>query len=194
VQALRDPGHESYREPPQGFPIATIDPATGVGADSSVALFWRGNLCVDHIESKQLDTMQFSEQILDKMRRWKINRAIVDCDGVGVSVADALTKQKVKVERFHSNARDKIYANAKTAAFFKLKDEGIVLTNHTACIKQQLARELGAIRWRVLKGGDGKIALAPKDDAKRQLGHSPDFADAAALRGAVREKKVHVSF
>lgn len=45
----------------------------------------------------------------------------------------------------------------------------------------ELKRELQAVEYNLRKSDDGKIALGPKDDIRKKLGHSPDRADAVAL-------------
>ena len=51
------------------------------------------------------------------------------------------------------------------------KDENVV----------ELRRELQCVEYNLRKSDDGKIALGPKDDIRKKLGHSPDRADAVAL-------------
>lgn len=179
---------------PEGDRVVSIDVAHGVGSDKSVALFWVGDTIIDYIASNELDTAEFSSQVLDQIQRHRIKKAIVDCDGIGKSVYDNLRRHGVSCQRFLANAKDNTYANAKTAAFFKLKEQGIRFDSPKALgCRDALRRELAAIRWRRLKQGDGKISLAPKDDAKRRLGHSPDFADAAAMRAALKTSSILTS-
>ena len=59
---------------------------------------------------------------------------------------------------------------------------------------QRITKSL-AVEYNLRKSDDGKIALGPKDDMRKKLGHSPDRADAVALTFAghkdvlVRDKR-----
>lgn len=60
------------------------------------------------------------------------------------------------------------------------KDENVI----------ELRRELQCIEYNLRKSDDGKIALGPKDDIRKKLGHSPDRADAVALTFAGYKDKL----
>lgn len=54
----------------------------------------------------------------------------------------------------------------------------------------ELKRELQCVEFNLRKSDEGKIALGPKDDIRKKLGHSPDRADAVALTFAGYKDKL----
>ena len=76
------------------------------------------------------------------------------------------------------------YANLKTQCYFKLKylmEKREIRVNATWEIKDKLQNELDNILVKDLEW-ENKIRLESKEDMKKRLGHSPDYADAIMMR------------
>ena len=74
--------------------------------------------------------------------------------------------------------------NKRAEMYYKLRDwlqDGGYLGDPKDNEVVELKRELQCIEYNLRKSDDGKIALGPKDDIRKKLGHSPDRADAVAL-------------
>ena len=111
----------------------------------------------------------------------------IDSDGVWWWVADQLRW----CVNFVNNAspiiqKDELrnYANLKTQCYFKLKyllEKREMLIDASGEIKERIGNELDNI---LLKDVDNenKIKLESKEDMKKRLWHSPDYADAIMMR------------
>lgn len=111
----------------------------------------------------------------------------IDSDGVGGGVADNLRG----CVNFMNNAspivqKDELrnYANLKTQCYFKLKylmEKRLVRIEASGEVQDRIQTELDNI---VVKDVDSenKVRLESKDDMKKRLGHSPDYADAIMMR------------
>ena len=76
------------------------------------------------------------------------------------------------------------YANLKTQCYFKLKylmEKREIRVNTSWEIKDKLQNELDNILVKDLEW-ENKIRLESKEDMKKRLGHSPDYADAIMMR------------
>ena len=76
------------------------------------------------------------------------------------------------------------YANLKTQCYFKLKylmEKRLIRLDVSGEIQERIQNELDNI---VLKDVDAenKVRLESKEDMKKRLGHSPDYADAIMMR------------
>ena len=76
------------------------------------------------------------------------------------------------------------YANLKTQCYFKLKyliEKREIRVNTSWEIKDKLQNELDNILVKDLEW-ENKVRLESKEDMKKRLGHSPDYADAIMMR------------
>jgi len=113
---------------------------------------------------------------------------VVDSVGLGEGVASRVSELGYSVVRFKSQGRapnPETHLNARAYAYDRvrklLENGAIKLPNDEA-----LFEELLATKWSVTAAG--KLALAPKDDIKAELGRSPDRADALAMAVSVHAR------
>ena len=97
----------------------------------------------------------------------------VDFGGKSVSNQNCINRRAEIYQKFKEWLQDGGYLGAK-------KDTEVI----------ELKRELQAVEYNLRKSDDGKIALGPKDDIRKKLGHSPDRADAVALTFAGFKDKI----
>ena len=108
-------------------------------------------------------------------------RAIrIDADGLGVGVVDMLGYDQRVVEIRNGGRADEseYFVNWRSEAWWHLRDlldpaKGTVLSIEP---NEELLEELSKPKWRL--DAKGKIAVEPKDATKKELGRSPDLADA----------------
>jgi hypothetical protein len=111
----------------------------------------------------------------------KLTNVLVDEDGVGGGVVDAL-----QCRGFQNGSRAKhpdTYSNLKAECYFKLAEfmEYNKLFMRTANQRDVIVKELDMIRRRN-PDADGKLSVSSKDEIQRMHGVSPDYADAIMMR------------
>jgi hypothetical protein len=155
------------------------------GVDRSVIMIWIGSVVVECIVYKKLDTEQLISNIKELMDKHGIDKSsvVVDSDGVGGGVADA-----IKGVNFVNNSTalfKQNFANLKTQCYYKLSDmikEGKISINILdPVIFDQLTQELLAVKLKDMDK-DNKIAIQSKDEMKKILGVSPDLSDCLMMK------------
>lgn len=156
--------------------------------DKTVIIVRKWMNAVRIISYNGLTTDQTAEKIKELEQEYWVSRyrIVVDSDWVGWGVADQLrwcvnfinnwTPKKTVVQNN--------YANLKTQCFFELKqqmEKRTIRVNADWEIKESLQRELDNI---IIKDNlkEQKIRLESKEEMKRRLGNSPDYADAVMMR------------
>lgn len=157
--------------------------------DNTVIVVRKGLEVVDIKSYNGRTTDQTVETIKDLERYYNCRRSniCIDSDGVGGWVCDQLRgcvnfmnngTPLVQKDEFRN------YANLKTQCYFKLKylmEKREVRVNTSWEIKEKLQNELDNILIKDVEG-ENKIRLESKEDMKKRLGHSPDYADAIMMR------------
>lgn len=160
----------------------TIDVAR-LGNDSTVVTLWSGLDCFE-IHRYEKQTLNVT---IDKINQLKekynvpTKNIIVDSTGVGAGVVDGL-----KATEFIAGGKSPSggYYNMKTECFFKLsemfKEHKIKIISQDQEITTKLMQELEVLK--IKDKVDGKLYMTSKDEVKRLIGRSPDFADAVMMR------------
>lgn len=157
--------------------------------DNTVIMVWKGLEVVD-IRSYNGKTTDQTVQTIKELeqyyncRRWNI---CIDSDWVGWWVADNLRG----CVNFMNNwtplvQKDELrnYANLKTQCYFKLKylmEKREIRINTSWELKDKIQVELDNIIIKDLEW-ENKVRLESKEDMKKRLWHSPDYADAIMMR------------
>jgi phage terminase large subunit len=181
---------------PHGRKCITVDLAR-LGGDRIVKIEWSGWRCrIDWWRKEKLDvTGQRIEQ-----RRFEMgigtSDVLCDEDGLGGGVVDFL-----KYKGFVNNAQampapngpvdtngKKIpenYVNLKSQCGYRFakrcNDNGVYIECANAEIRELVIQELSWLKQKTVDI-DGKKAILPKDEVKKELGRSPDFAEALLMR------------
>ena len=157
------------------------------GADSTVLLLRCGNLLKDVREYRNINTMEVVKKLIAFVERHNVpwENVVVDEIGIGAGVVDRLREQNHYVQAVNfgtaASNSDK-FLNKRAKCYWQVKEAINPEAKHPLVIPQNLGRlcsELAAIEWTVTS--NGKIKLEAKEDIKKRLGFSPDFADALAL-------------
>ncbi len=165
------------------------------GSDATVFLLREGPAIRDIEEHHNLDTMETVGKLIIFVDKHKISwgNVFVDVIGIGAGVVDRLKEQRLRVQdvNFGSSAYDsKKYANMRAECYWHVHDAlkpdaAEPMTLPARCDK--LISELVSIEWHATS--TGKIIMESKEDIKKRLGRSPDYADALALSyGRARRK------
>lgn len=174
------------RDGERGNPAMTWDVA-GPGSDRSVVMVWDG-LVLTHVYVLEDDDINRQARQVDyfsKLHKVPRNRIVVDATGIGTGPSQLLRGC------FAFNGGDapkvnKDFRNFKSECSFALADyvnDGrfAIATDKG---RDEIARELALLRqW---KGeADGKIRVWPKQEVRKELGASPDYADNFVMRMAL---------
>lgn len=157
--------------------------------DNTVIIVWNWLEAVEIVSYNWKTTDQTAEIIKELEQRYKCSRynICIDSDWVWWWVCDQLRW----CINFVNNGspiqeKDEIrnYANLKTQCYFKLKylmEKRMIKVNSSWIVKDKIQRELDNI---VLKNieWEQKLKLESKEEMKRRLWNSPDYADAIMMR------------
>lgn len=165
-----------YNDVKEGETYITCDVAN-IGTDKTVIIIWKGLKVINIYRYSKLDTPKIIKIIKEKMNLYKckIKNVIIDADGLGVGVSDGL-KGCVPFKG-SSKAENKNYKNLRNECYFKLAE---IITDIKLHIEYQddITQELINVKL-----DDSKEAqLISKEEIKRNIGRSPDFADAIMMR------------
>jgi len=150
------------------------------GNDTTVLYKRFGQVARIHKQLKKKDTMQVAGEIKFLLEEIKAQAAKIDVIGIGAGVCDRLKEQNVRVIECNNSEKPSKINESK---FFNLRSEGY--WNLRELFKQGLIdiennklliEELRAIRYTM--HSSGRIIIESKDEIKKRLGRSPDFADA----------------
>lgn len=161
------------------FPLVLGVDVARQGADSSVVAIRQGRLAHPLKQMRIPDTMLVAGQVAMVMDEHKPDATFVDASGgYGVGVVDALRQLKRSVMEvyFSGKPNDPQYFNKRAEMYFELQKW--VTSGGALPDDKELHEELCATTYRYQ--GD-KFRVDDKEDIKKELGRSPDKADALAL-------------
>jgi len=155
------------------------------GEDKTVVCVWCGLNLIDVKVYSKMDTVQVSHEIktLQQIHGVHPSNIIIDSDGIGGGVVD-----QVRGKGFVNNSsplHNQNFTNLKSQCYLKLADlmkEGKISINlHNNSVIETLTQELLSIKLKNVDK-DTKIGVMSKEEQKKTLGRSPDYADAMMLR------------
>lgn len=154
------------------------------GNDKTVITRWSGLRCEEIHIFEHLATTEVTKQIQKLANKYQIpvSQIVVDEDGVGGGVVDQL-----RCKGFVNNSRalmDENYQNLKSQCYYllaKCVNENKVYINSKGEVAEEISKQLSFVK-RHNADKDGKLAVLPKDEVKKQLGYSPDLSDALMMR------------
>jgi len=170
-------------------PIDTIgvDPARGGGDKSAIAM---GNsssvIAIRELDAK--DIMPTADAVLDIMANNPLSRAVIDVIGVGAGVYDYLKRVGKKVLSFNASEKSSSTDRSGTLSFRNKRAEvwwkmGEALNpaynSNVALPPDAEDRLLGELTTPTYSyDAQGKIVVQSKDDIRKRIGRSTDWADA----------------
>ena len=172
-----------------GIKYMTCDIAR-LGKDTTLLIIWDGLTIIEIIQLEQVTTDISAIKISEKARQYNIpyQNIIIDADGIGGGVVDQLRG----VQSFINNSRPielqnepNIYQNLKAQCYYKLSEyieKGrIKMVGIQPETFEYISQELQVIKQKDIDS-DGKLSIIPKDQMKKILGRSPDYADSIMMR------------
>lgn len=131
------------------------------------------------------------KELIDYIKKWKKeynipNRNVIcDNDGIGYSLSSLIPGSYA----FHANnkplGKDNNYQNLKSQCYYTLSDRvknGLInFGDMNTELKERLVKELVAHKM-VDTDKDNKFKITPKEIIKKNIGSSPDIADAIMMR------------
>ena len=176
-------------------PICGFDP-NGGGKDSACAVCRQGPRIVDmQIFRGIKDPLDLANLFIEFKIKHGAKTAYCD-RGYGqavIAMARQMNQSIIPVDFGGRSVSNQDCVNRRAEIYQRFKDwlqEGGYLVDPKDNEVIELKRELQAVEYNLRKSDDGKIALGPKDDIRKKLGHSPDRADAVALTFAGFKDKV----
>lgn len=169
--------------------------------DSFVLVVWRGfrikdlivlnnvsKTNVENVNGEVLSRVDYTPLIneFDRVsKKWNVPRSniIYDADGIGhhmkqyLAGAVALHSGQQSLEREYKNLKANLYYRLADAVN---SDKIFIDCQVSSTIRERIVSEFQAIK-RDSEAGD-KLALMPKSEVKKLIGHSPDISDAVAYR------------
>lgn len=158
------------------------------GSDRFVVIVWSGMIVEAIYTIDKCDAKQAEEFIKAKANEWSVpqRNIVYDHDGIGAFLAGYLRNAYgfVNGSTPIQSSKDKInYTHLKAQCFFALSK---AMADNRIWIKPQQHKENIMLELEnIRKDGhdkEGKIGVTKKDDVKKVLGFSPDFADALMMR------------
>lgn len=159
--------------------VLGADPAR-FGDDSSVIVDRQGPKIHGIYKYNGLDTVQFAEQILMKLRTDNYHCVFVDGIGIGAGVVDQLKRFNVNVVEVIVNSKSsdpKSYSNMRAQIYGHLKTW--LSTADLPKDDSELYEDLASINY--FFNNKLQIVLESKKDMKKRIKRSPDRGDALSL-------------
>lgn len=128
------------------------------------------------------------QRINDKYGGLHYSRMYIDDTGIGRGVSDRMEELMLSVNpvAFGESAEDKSrYTNKKMELFWAFKTW---LARGGKILYSDAWNELLEMKYKITS--DKLLQMEPKEDLKKRLGKSPDFADAGALTFATSSNDV----
>ena len=160
------------------------------GSDKAVIILWNG-FCVEDLVTFDISSTTLIINTIRAMAQKNgvlTNRIVVDDDGVGGGVTDAL-----RCVGFNNGGRavNDSYANIKTECGYKLAEkihEISIQKLLTQIQREQITQELQQLKT-YDADKDNKLKILPKERIKQNIGRSPDYLDAFIMRMYFEVKK-----
>jgi hypothetical protein len=180
------------------------------GSDKFIIAIW------DAWVLKEMRTFDKSigDQVVEEIRKaanqWSVPVRNIAFDSAGVGgflkgwfrtafpfVGSSAPIQEQRTLKIHGKNQDRPqYFNLRSQMFFLLREKiencEIFLQGIPNGIAAEIKKELREIR-KMEVNSDQKLRIIPKDEIKKKLGHSPDYADVISMRCVFDLKKVIVA-
>jgi hypothetical protein len=155
------------------------------GDDETVftVLFSRGPLgweMIEQVRTKGASLMETVGRIVDMVHKLGLDAVTIDDTGLGGGVTDRLKELEINVVPFIAGgkANNRLYANRKAEAYFKLK-EYISKGRLKLPKSDELEKQLLSIRYKYKS--DGKKTILGKDEMRKEGLKSPDCVESLMM-------------
>lgn len=176
---------EESKLPPRK--ILGVDVAR-MGDDKTVIATRIGDVFTDFEEFAKMDTVETANICMARMNKGR-DKAIIDMTGLGSGVYDIMKSRGYRVEAFHAGARTDLtdmsrqlkFTRVRSAAWWKMRDALDPAKEPTVALPpiDKLESDLSTPRWD--HALNDAIQVEPKEDIRKRLNRSTDYADAAIM-------------
>lgn len=158
------------------------------GDDTTKIWIWQGWVAVDFVSLKKQKTSEVADEIKRLQTRYGVvsSRVVIDEDGVGGGVVDLIPGCigfMANRSPVIMNGKQPNYASLKDQCWFmfgeKVSDNGVWIKSEQSA--KEIRQELEQMKDET-PDGDGKLRVTKKEQIKKTINRSPDFADALMLR------------
>jgi len=169
----------------------------GRGGDPSVICLQCSNAIKEFRRIENKDVMSIAGLVNGLLQLHKKAKASIDVIGIGAGVVDRLREEKELAPRIiafnassHTDSKDRSgelgFINMRSASWWAVRE---LLQNDEIDLPHddELTGELVSPKWKVMSGG--KIQVESKDDIKKRLGRSTNYADTVIQVFAPSQKK-----
>lgn len=135
------------------------------------------------------DTMQTAALLQGELSTERGDLAVVDTNGVGAGVFDALRKNRQLALGVNAGTRTSLtdksgqqeFYNIRAALWWKMREALDPANSPTIMLPpdDDLASDLSTPHWKTVPGG--KVVIESKDEIRKRLNRSPDRGDAVCL-------------
>lgn len=172
---------------PKPRKILGVDVAR-MGDDKTVIATRINDTFTDFEEFSKMDTVETANAVMARMNKGR-DKAVIDMTGLGSGVYDIIKNRGYKVEAFNAGARTELtdttrqlkFTRVRSAAWWKLRDALDPAKSPTIALPpiDKLEADLATPTWEHVL--NGQIQVESKDDIRKRLGASTDYADAAIM-------------
>jgi len=162
------------------------------GSDKFVVIVWSGFKIIHFTVMAKSNPKEVENQIRASQLRFRVpmSHTAYDADGVGGFLSgymrDAVAFKNGSQPLYQSIRKEREeYLNLKAQCYFHaakaINDGRVFFQPDPGQYRDEIVQELSTIKNSSI-GTDKKLAIQKKEDWKKEIGRSPDFADAIAMR------------
>ncbi|MEM6899719.1 MAG: hypothetical protein AAF583_08120 [Pseudomonadota bacterium] len=160
----------------------------GLSRDESVICLRIGPLLYDYWRIKEPTAPELATKILSLIREHDVDMCFIDNGSAGAAVIDILISLGVSPIRINFGGKPdstERYANKRAEMYDRAAEWCEKVNSVLPEDDQYVAKQLSASRY--FMSTSNKLQIEPKEQVRKRLGRSPDFADAFALTFSVHQ-------
>jgi hypothetical protein len=158
-----------------------------MGRDKFIVSLWEGLRCKFVLVKEKATGKEIEQDIKRIAEQEQIphSNILVDSDGLGNYLESYLNN--IKEFKGGNTPTDKEkYLNMRSECYFKLSEyvnqAKIFINEENIDIREEIKVELSSIKRDKIDNDESKLRVMRKEDIKRYIGHSPDWADVLMMR------------
>ena len=160
---------------PETSRVISCDPS--MGGDACVSKAFHGTHELETLTLRTRDTMRIVGELILMGRRHHVNTYIIDSIGIGRGICDRLQEENKNVIEFCSSARSKSRnKNLRAEMWWEVREAVSRFEVEYPKCKETRRQIPFASRYKPVS--DGGVQIISKDIIKKELGCSPDHAEA----------------
>ena len=147
-------------------------------SDKTRIVHWKGNNIIKVYDYNGEEPDKYLIELSHTLNI-KQENIVYDSDGVGKYIKGKLPRAKAFINNGKSTEN---FENLKAECYFKLADEIDNIKIFDETYKEEIIQELYEFKSKPLSSMENKLGVISKDEIKKQIGRSPDTADAIFIK------------